>query len=164
MLLSMNYYILLATRLTVDKSETTTSRVSGILIPKDSANALRVQAGFLGAQEASSTLFFSRHSYSLSLLAHRFNPLPIQDAFAETLTNSDFDRLVGEICRLSPRVILFDAPGDRTIVIESSVMNYFNMNFFERLKIRLAERYYQGPTTNGWQVWLVRVPLGISEC
>ena len=164
MLLSMNYYILLATRLTVEKSETTTSRVSGILMPEDSANALRVQAGFLGAQEASSTLFFSRHSYSLSLLARRFNPLPIQDAFAETLTNSDFDRLVGEICRLSPRVILFDAPGDRTIVIESSVMNYFNMNFFERLKIRLAERYYQGPTTNGWQVWLVRVPLGISEC
>jgi hypothetical protein len=30
------------------------------------------------------------------------------------------------------------------------------MNFFERLKVRLAENYYQGATTNGWQVWLAR--------
>ena len=158
MLLSMNYYILLATLLPADKPEITTSSVSGILIPEDSANALRAQAGFLGAQEASSTLFFSRHSYSLSLLTRRFNPLPVQDAFAETVTNSDFDRLVEEINRFSPRAILFDAPGDRSIVLENGVMNYFNMNFFERLKIRLGENYYQGATTNGWQVWLVRQP------
>jgi hypothetical protein len=140
MLLSMNYYIFLATRLTVEKSETTTSRVSGILMPGDSANALRVQAGFLGAQDASSTLFFSRHSYSV--------------------TDSDFDRLVGEINRFSPRAILFDAPGDRSIVLENGAMNYFYMNFFERLKSRLAEHYYQGATTSGWQIWLVR-PQGI---
>jgi hypothetical protein len=37
-------------------------------------------------------------------------------------------------------------------------MNYFNMNFFKRLKVRLAGRYYQGPTTNGWQVWQMRLP------
>ena len=158
MLLSMNYYILLSTLLPAQKPEITMSRASGILIPEDSANALRTQAGFLKAQEASSTLFFSRHSYSLSLLTHRFNPLPVQDAFAETVTNSDFDRLVAEINSYSPRVILFDAPGDKSIFPENLVMNYFNMNFFERLKKRLAEHYYQGATTNGWQVWLVQQP------
>jgi hypothetical protein len=125
-------------------------------MPEDSARALRAQAGFLGAQESSNTLFFSCHSYSLSLLTRRFNPLPVQDAFAETVTNSDFDRLVGEINRFSPHAILFDAPADRSSVLENSALNYFNMNFFERLKVRLAENYYQGATTNGWQVWLAR--------
>jgi hypothetical protein len=86
--------------------------------------------------------------------------LPVQDAFAETVTDSDFDRLVGEINRFSPRAILFDAPGDRSIVLENGAMNYFYMNFFERLKSRLAEHYYQGATTSGWQIWLVR-PQGI---
>jgi hypothetical protein len=156
MLLSMNYYILLTTLLPVEKPEITTSRISGILMPEDSARALRAQAGFLGAQESSNTLFFSCHSYSLSLLTRRFNPLPVQDAFAETVTNSDFDRLVGEINRFSPHAILFDAPADRSSVLENSALNYFNMNFFERLKVRLAENYYQGATTNGWQVWLAR--------
>jgi len=156
MLLSMNYYILLTTLLPVERPEITTSRISGILMPEDSARALRAQAGFLGAQESSNTLFFSCHSYSLSMLTRRFNPLPVQDAFAETVTNSDFDRLVGEINRFSPHAILFDAPADRSSVLENSALNYFNMNFFERLKIRLAENYYQGATINGWQVWLAR--------
>jgi hypothetical protein len=156
MLLSMNYYILLTTLLPVEKPEITTSRISGLSMPEDSARALRAQAGFLGAQESSNTLFFSCHSYSLSLLTRRFNPLPVQDAFAETVTNSDFDRLVGEINRFSPHAILFDAPADRSSVLENSALNYFNMNFFERLKVRLAENYYQGATTNGWQVWLAR--------
>jgi hypothetical protein len=124
---------------------------------------LLTQADFLGRQEASSTLFFSRHSYSLSLLTRHFNPLPAQDALAETITNSDFDQLVRDIYRMSPRVILFDAPGDKSVVAENYVMYYFNMHFFERLKFGLAGRYYQGLTTNGWQIWQLRLPSEISE-
>jgi hypothetical protein len=162
MLLAMNHFILVATLSPDKKPEVIPSMVSGISIPEDVANDLRSQADFLGRQEASSTLFFSRHSYSLSLLARRFNPLPAQDVFAETFTHSDFDQLVGDINRMSPRVILFDAPGDKSIVAENLGMNYFNMQFFERLKIRLAGRYEEGPTTNGWQIWQLRLPEKIS--
>ena len=162
MLLSMNYYIVLATLLPNERPEINMSRVSGISIPEDIANSLRAKADFLATREASSTLFFSRHSYSMSLLTRRFNPLPVQDAFAETVTNSDFDRLIGEINRISPRVILFDAPGDRSIDAQNLVMNYFNMQFFDRLKIRLAESYDQGLTASGWQVWQLRQPSRIS--
>jgi hypothetical protein len=89
----------------------------------DSANSLQAQGNFPARHEASGTLFFSRHSYSLSMLSRHFNPLPVQDAFAETVTNSDFDRPVAEICRISPRLILFDAPGDRSIAGENGIMN-----------------------------------------
>jgi hypothetical protein len=163
MLLAMNYSILLATLLPNKRPEVITSVLSGLSVPEDSANAIRTQADFLATQQASRTLFFSRHSYSLSLLTGRFNPLPAQDAFAETVTNSDFDRLIGEIYKISPRVILFDTPVDGSVVAENRVMNYFNMHFFDRLKIRLAERYYQGATTSGWQIWELRRPSGISE-
>jgi hypothetical protein len=163
MLLSMNYFILLATLLPNERPEINMSMVSGISMPEDYANSVRAKADFLVTQEASSTLFLSRHSYTLSMLTRRFNPLPVQDAFAETFTNSDFDRLVGDIFRMSPRVILFDAPGDKSIVAENSVMNYFIAHFFERLKIRLSERYDQRQTTSGWQVWQLRPPSRISE-
>jgi hypothetical protein len=43
-----------------------------------------------------------------------------------------------------------DAPGDKSVVAENRVMNYFYVHFFERLKIRLAGRYEEGPTANGW--------------
>jgi hypothetical protein len=163
MLLYVNHFIFLATLLPEEKPEITTSMVSGISVPEDLAHTLLTQADFLGRQEVSSTLFFSRHSYSLSMLTRHFNPLRVQDVFAETLTNSDFDELVGDIYRMSPRVILFDAPGDKSVVAENYVMYYFNMQFFERLKFRLAGRYYQGLTTNGWQIWQLRPPSGISE-
>jgi hypothetical protein len=32
------------------------------------------------------------------------------------------------------------------------------MRFFDRLKIRLGDRYHPGPTTSGWQVWQLQVP------
>ena len=57
-----------------------------------------------------------------------------------------------------PRVILFDAPGDKSIVAENLGMSYFNMQFLERLKVRLAGRYEEGATTNGWQIWQLRLP------
>jgi len=157
MVLSMNYSILLAT-VFPERPETTVATVSGVSMPEYSANVLHAQANFLVSQEASSTLFFTRHSYSLSLVAHRFNPLPVQDGFGETLTNSDFESLVREIYRVSPRVILFDAPGDRSEVAEHSAISFYYMQFFDRLKIRLTERYHPGPTTSSWQVWQLQVP------
>ena len=124
---------------------------------ENSANLLQTQAKFLASTEASTTLFFSRHSYSLSLLTQRFNPLPVQDVFGETYTNSDFESLAREIYRVSPRVILFDAPRDHSTVADNSAISFFYMQFFDRLKSRVAERYYPGPTTSGWQVWQLQV-------
>ena len=158
MLLATNYFILLATAFPEERPEVTTATISGISVPQDSAKALRVQANFLSSQEASSTLFFSRHSYSLSLLTQRFNPLPVQDAFAETATNADFEALVREIRRSSPRVILFDASGPGSEADENSAINLYSLRFFDRLKFHLADRYRQGPTTSGWQVWQLRSP------
>jgi hypothetical protein len=163
MLLSMNYSILVATFLPNQRPEINMATVSGISIPEDSAKVLLAQADFLATLEPSSTLFFSRHSYSLSMLTRRFNPLPVQDAFAETATNFDFDRLVTEINGISPRVILFDEPRDISVVAENRTMHYFNMHFFERLKIRLAEGYDQAQSKSGWQIWELRHAQGIPE-
>jgi hypothetical protein len=108
----------------------------------NAGNSLQARANFLASQESPSTWYFARHSCLLPQFTQRSNPLPTQDGFAETVTNADFDRPVEEICTISRRVILLDAPGDRSIPADDSVMNYFNTHFFERLKIRLAERYH----------------------
>jgi hypothetical protein len=158
MLLSVNYSILLTTVFPVQRPEITFATISGVSMPEDSANVLRAQANYLLSQESSSTLFFTRHSYSLSILTRRFNPLPVQDVFGETITNSDFESLVREIYRISPRVILFDAPGDRSEPVENTPISFWTMRFFDRLKIRLADRYHPGPTTSGWQVWQLQAP------
>lgn len=158
MMLSVNYSILLTTVFPVQRPEITFATISGVSMPDYSANVLRAQANFLLSQEPSSTLFFTRHSYSLSILTRRFNPLPVQDVVGETITNSDFESLVREIYRISPRVILFDAPSDPSEPVENTPLSFWSMRFFDRLKIRLADRYHPGPTTNGWQVWQLQVP------
>jgi hypothetical protein len=163
MLLSVNYSILITTVFPVQRPEITFATISGVSMPEDSANALRAQANFLLSQEPSSTLFFTRHSYSLSILTRRFNPLPGQDVFGETITNSDFESLVREIYRISPRVILFDAPADRSEPVENTLHNFWSMRFYDRLKIHLADRYHPGPTTSGWQVWQLQVPERRSD-
>ena len=173
-LLFNNYYILLRTLHPPGGSAAAITRVSGISMPSASANTLRTQADFLMSQNPSSTLFFSIHSYSLSLLAQRFSPLRVQDALSETITNSDFEVLVADIYRLSPRVILFDPPDDNylpviwapensSVVVENPAITYFYMQFFDRLKSRLSARYQQGPITGGWQVWQLRQPGGSSD-
>jgi hypothetical protein len=158
MLLSVNYSIILATVFPAEWPEITTATISGVTMPEYSANVLRAQANYLVSQDASSTLFFTRHPYLLSLLAHRFNPLRVQDVFGETLTNSDFESLVREIYRVSPRIILFDAHGNRSELAENSAISFSYMQFFDRLKIRLTEHYHPGLITSGWQVWQLQVP------
>jgi len=162
MLLSSNYSILHATLYPAGTPAVNVT-LSGISMPVDSADILQAQASFLASQEGSSTWYFTRHSYSLPLLSQRFNPLPNQDVFAETITNSDFERLVAEIYRVSPRVILFDSPKYDSVAAEKSTENLLYKLFFDRLKFRLADRYRQGQTTSGWQVWQLRLPDGISE-
>jgi hypothetical protein len=136
---------------------TATAAISGISMPEPVAKSLRAQADFLSSQEALSTWFFSRHSYSLSLLTRRFNPLPFQDLFGEISTDADFEALVADIFSASPRVILFDAP-DFDPVFDSIPSIYWRTGFYGRLQIRLAEHYQRGPITSGWQVWQLRLP------
>jgi hypothetical protein len=173
-LLFNNYYVVLRVLDHLTKPPAATATVLGVSMSDASANTLRTQADFLIRQEASSTLFFSRHSYSLGLLTQRFNPLRIQDPLSETITKSDYEVLVGDIYKLSPRVILFDppdasmlpsaiiwAPKNSSAVSEDPAITYFYLRFFDRLKKSLGDRYEQGPTTGGRQVWLMR-PQGIS--
>jgi len=152
-LLSSNHFILIATVRPAGEPAIST-RVSGISLPRGLAGSLEAKADFLSNQDPSDTLFFSRHSYSLSLLTQRFDALPVQDAFAETITHFDFERLVEEIDQRSPRVLLFDAPDNLSL-------SY--MHFFKRMESRLAGRYYEDEITNGWQVWRLRSPARSSD-
>ena len=162
MLLSSNYSILHATLYPAGTPAVDTT-LSGVSMPMDLAESLHAQANFLATQDASSTWYFTRHSYSLPLLSQRFNPLPIQDVFAETITNSDLEKLVAEIHRVSPRVILFDSPKYDSVATEKSTENLLYKLFFDRLKFSLADRYRQGQTTSGWQVWQLWLPDGNSD-
>lgn len=154
MLLATNYSIFSAT-IHEPRVPFALDTLSGVSMPTPSASNLRTQAAFLRRQDASSTLYFTRHAYSMSLLTGRFNSLSVQEPFAETLTHADFDRLVGEILGLTPRTILFDA-SERGHLLEGGFVSTFYGRFFERLQRRLVDRYRPGPTTDGWQVWQLR--------
>lgn len=155
MVFSSNYSILLAT-LPAGESVIKSVVVSGVAMPQTSAGTLRLQADFL-ANQPSDTLYFSRHSYSLALLSRRFNPLFVQDAFAETITNADFERLLAEIEKRSPRVLLFDAQENLPLLAENPAIGYY-MFFFNRIESRLSDRYDRATVTGGWQVWRLRLP------
>jgi len=127
-------------------------------MPETSAELLQEKSDFLLRQDAS-TLFFSRQSYSLSLLTERFNHLRAQDAFTETVTNTDFEGLVADIYALSPHTILFDAPDSETRNPEYTTITIY-MQFFDRLKARLAERYRHVAVSDGWEVLELR-PLDV---
>jgi len=156
-LLYTNYGIASPTLHGQGSSHAPKTAISGLSMPATAAKDLQTQAEFLITQNPDSTLFFSRHSYSLSLLAGRFNPLPVQDAFAESTANSDFDLLVREIYSNAPRTILFDAPATGS-AMPTDAISFYSAGFFGRLKKRLSDRYQPAEATNGWQVWRLRVP------
>ncbi len=154
MIISTNHYILTTTRHPPTLPADNQSLVSGLLMTKTSAEALRAKAEFLARQDFSDTLYITRHSYSLALMTGSFIRLPVQDVFAETISREDFERRLAEIERIAPRVILIDAPGDRDVLQDPGISYY--TRFFARLHERLAARYELREVTHGWQVWELR--------
>lgn len=151
-LLYMNQYILTSTLNSWrEPSIDNLTTLSGTSMPVSLADDLRVKAEFLSRQDASSTLYLTRHSYSMPLLTGRFIPLPFQDAFAETITVEDFERLVGGIHERRPQVILFDAP-ETSATGQEAAFEWYN-RFYARLKDRISEWYEPRRVTNGWEVW-----------
>jgi hypothetical protein len=123
---------------------------SGVRLPEGTAALLRARAAYL-ARSDTSALYFTRHSYSLSLATGRFLPLPVQDAFAETITNRDFARLTRSILRSDPGEILFEHAGPvrrRDPVGE----------FYRRLQTQLSGSYRPTRLHSGWELWERREP------
>lgn len=154
MILTTNHYIFTSTMYPPIPPADNRLPISGLLMTKATADALRAKADFLVRQDTSSTLYITRHSYSLSLLTGHFIRLPVQDVFAETITKEDFERRIAEIQRVSPRVILIDAPDEKE-ALQNPAISYYT-RFFTRLQERLSARYLFREATHGWQVWELR--------
>lgn len=45
----------------------------------------------------------------------------------------------------------------------NTILLFFEQRFFERVKIRLVDRYHPGVTTSGWQVWQLLLPDKMPE-
>jgi hypothetical protein len=154
-IISNNYHNILSRKTWNIQASSTTTAISGIEVPKLLADILRDKANFVARQDSSSTLYFTRNSYSLALLTQHFIRVPVQDAFAETATDADFERLVDKINNTLPRIILFDVDYNKR-EIDLNPDLYFYARFFNRLKGRLLDHYQPSYITQGWQVWKLR--------
>ena len=118
-------------------------------VPRVVGATLLTKARFLASQPKD-TLFVTEYAYSLALLTRRFDNLPVQDVFGETITNDQFRRLVAHIQQRKPRVILFDELHP-DLDPENSLSPY-HQAFFERLMLALSGSYREIATTHGWRV------------
>ena len=124
--------------------------VSGVLVPRAAGATLLTKARFLAAQPRD-TVFVTEDAYSIALLTNRFDNLPVQDVFGETVTNDQFGRLVAHIQQRKPPVILFD---ESQTDLDPAARDSFNPHqaFFARLRLALSGSYREVATTHGWRV------------
>ena len=130
------------------RPRTEMAAVSGVLVPRAVGATLLTKARFLASQPKD-TVFVTEYAYSLALLTNRFDNLPVQDVFGETLTNDQFGRLVAHIQQRKPPVILFDEP--QTDLDPADSLSY-HQAFFARLRLALSGSYREVATTHGWRV------------
>ena len=132
------------------RPRTEMAAVSGVLVPRAAAATLLTKARFLASQPKD-TVFVTEYSYSLALLTNRFDNLPVQDVFGETITNDQFGRLVAHIQQRKPPVILFDEPQTDLDPAAGYSLSH-HQAFFARLRLALSGSYREVAPTHGWRV------------
>ena len=141
-----------------DKPETT-REISGVRLDPELASVLEDKASYLRQLSTKSSVAYVSHlSFMMAKLSDHPNPLPVQDVFAETLSNVGFDDLVETLISTSPDLILFDDPEAEDVTVSKrsewpARLWRHRMSFGRRLKRALQAYYRPQGTASGWEVW-----------
>lgn len=126
------------------------SVLSGILLPKDKADILERKATKLKELHAATggrMMYLTFNMAFMPRLTGLFQPPPYRDMFGEIPGDAAFDRLVNDLLKQRPEVILIDAPTGPLAVSGP------RMDFQDRLRRTLSPAYRVAETADGWQIW-----------
>ena len=126
--------------------------LSGIPVRDDLETLIREKVDYLQAQpDRKELVYFTVNSYFVPRLTGLYERrLGYRDAFAETITNRQFDELVAKLLTVAPPRILFDAPD--SLVFHRDFSTEYHRRFYGRLRERLESTYRPTRTEHGWLV------------
>jgi len=125
------------------------SVLSGILMPKDQADLLEKKAKKLQELRAATNgnlVYLTFNMAFMPQLTRLFQPAPYRDMW-EIPNESAFRRVIGDLLKRRPEVILIDAPTGPL------ALSGPRKDFQERLRNAIRPAYSVAATENGWQIW-----------
>ncbi len=124
------------------------TKLSGVLVTPAFATDVFEKAMFVKEQASrGSSYYFTTNVYFVPLLSNYYPHLPMADVYAESFTDSDFERMIAWILTEHPSQLLFDDPESRYAGGPE------RRHFMSRLKARLSSAYAKKDKTAGWEVW-----------
>jgi hypothetical protein len=124
--------------------------LSGILLPKDKADLLERKARKLRELHAATKggmVYLTFNVAFMPRLTGLFQPAPYRDMWGETPGDLAFDRVISDLLRHRPDVILVDAPTGPLAISGA------RKDFQERLRSAISTAYRVAETADGWQIW-----------
>jgi len=126
------------------------SVLSGVLLPRDKAALLERKAQKLKELHAAAKdglVYLTFNVAFLPKLTGLFQPPPYRDMFGEIRGDRDFDKVVDDLLKRRPEVILIDA------LTGPLAVSGPRKDFQDRLRSALGSTYRVTETEDGWQIW-----------
>jgi hypothetical protein len=126
------------------------SVLSGILMPKVEADLLERKARKLTELHAAAKgrlVYLTFNTAFTAQLTRLFQPGPYRDMFVEIPGELAFERVVDELLKRRPEVILIDAPTGPL------ALSGPRKDFQDRLRRAISLVYRVAETEDGWQIW-----------
>jgi hypothetical protein len=124
------------------------TELSGVLVTPAFATDVLEKALFVRDQASRGSIYyFTANAYFVPLLSGYYPHLPMADAYSESFTDADFERLVAWVLTKPPSELLFDDPDSRYAGPPQ------RRHFMSRLKARLSSVYTKKDKVAGWEVW-----------
>jgi len=126
------------------------SVVSGVLLPRAMAEALKEKVGKLIAlnqETGGKLLYLTFNSNFVPVMSRVFMPAPERNLWGYIGGGEAFDEAIDKIAAKRPNVILIDAP-DGPLAVSGA-----RRDFQDHVRRSLGRAYHLADTQAGWQIW-----------
>ena len=128
-----------------------TEELSGVILDRETAREIETKARALARlSHGKPVIYLTMHSYLMPEISGVSSELPIGDIVAETLTESEYGRLLDFIKLSGASEILVDPPGKEA---ESGVLKDF-VEPYRQLLVDLRSVYQFDRSDEGWEIWV----------
>jgi hypothetical protein len=135
------------------KSDYDAAMVSGVVLPRAAADALKEKTAKLLAMNAADpgrVLYLTYNVTFVPMLSRLFEPAPERSLWGSVEGDAVFDPAMNRLLAKRPAVILIDAPTGPLAVTGT------RKDFQERVRRAVSRDYQLSETENGWQIWRPR--------
>src|SRR5262249_47153076 len=115
--------------------------IEGVMLPTETVAYLRKRNNQIKSIQSRDMFYFVGAPFITALMTKRNNNLPIFDLFAETWTEEEFERLVQDLNKRGPSLILVESN-------DSPLLDAPRREFFERVRDAITSKYTLATTKN----------------